>query len=34
MGFCSNNIRLPLTEMEEAHRALLLQRMREVGINV
>ena len=34
MGFCSNDIRLPLTEMEESHRALLLQRMREVGINV
>ena len=34
MGFCSNDIRLPLTEMEDAHRAVLLQRMREVGINV
>ncbi len=34
MGFCSNDIRLPLTEMEDAHRAVLIQRMREVGINV
>lgn len=34
MGFCSNDIRLPLTEMEEKNRAVLLQRMREVGINV
>ncbi len=34
MGFCSNDIRLPLTEMEDAHRTVLIQRMREVGINV
>ena len=34
MGFCENYVRLPLVPMEEAHEAVLLQRMREVGINV
>ena len=34
MGFCENYLRLPLTPMEPAHREVLLQRMREVGINV
>ena len=34
MGFCENYVRLPLVPMEEAHEANLLQKMREVGINV
>ena len=34
MGFCENDIRLPLTEMEEAHRRVLIERMREVGLSV
>ena len=32
MGFGENRLRLPLTPMEEAHEALLLARMRELGI--
>ena len=34
MGFCSPAIRLPLTEMEEAHAAILYARMREAGLDV
>ncbi len=34
LGFCENNIRLPLTEMEEAHKARLLEEMRKFGLNV
>ena len=34
MGYCENYVRLPLTPMEDAHREVLLRRMREVGINV
>ena len=31
-GFCGGEIRLPLTPMEEAHRQVLLSRMREAGV--
>ncbi|MDD6012840.1 MAG: 4-hydroxy-tetrahydrodipicolinate synthase [Oscillospiraceae bacterium] len=34
MGFCDDYVRLPLTPMEEAHKAVLLQKMREQGLNV
>ena len=34
MGFCSPTIRLPLTEMEEAHAEILYARMREAGLDV
>ena len=34
MGFCENYLRLPLTPMEDAHRDVLLQRMRAVGLEV
>ena len=34
MGFCQNTVRLPLTPMEDAHREVLLARMREQGLNV
>ena len=34
MGFCSPAIRLPLTEMEEAHAEILYARMREAGLDV
>ena len=34
MGFCTNTLRLPLTEMDENLRKVLINRMREVGINV
>ena len=34
MGFCEDYVRLPLTPMEENTKAVLLQRMREAGINV
>ena len=34
MGFCENYLRLPLVTMEEGHRQMLLQKMREVGLNV
>ncbi len=34
MGFCKDYLRLPLTPMEEGHKAVLLQAMRDVGINV
>ncbi len=32
MGYCEDYLRMPLTSMEDDHRAVLLQRMREVGI--
>ena len=34
MGFCENYLRLPLVPMEENHRAVLLECMRNVGLNV
>ena len=34
LGFCENYLRLPLVPMEENHEAMLLQKMREVGVNV
>ena len=34
MGFCEEHIRLPLIPMEEDHRQVLLQCMRDVGIEV
>ena len=34
MGFCENYLRLPLTPMEEKNEAVLLARMKEVGIHV
>ncbi len=34
MGFCDNFLRLPLTEMEDAHYERLIAEMRNVGINV
>ncbi len=34
MGFCENYLRLPLVTMEDAHREVLLQCMRNVGIKV
>ena len=34
MGFCGNYLRLPLVPMEEHHERMLLQKMREVGVNV
>lgn len=34
MGYCEDYLRLPLTPMEDAHRAHLLDCMRNVGINV
>ena len=34
MGFCENYLRLPLVPMEEAHEAVLLDCMRNVGIEV
>lgn len=34
MGFCEDYVRLPLTVMEDEHKAVLLERMREVGIDV
>ena len=32
MGFCEDYLRLPLTPMEEAHRAVLFEEMRKAGI--
>ena len=32
MGFCENYLRLPLVPMEEAHRAALVQCMKDVGV--
>lgn len=34
MGFCEDYVRLPLTVMEDDHKAVLLEKMREQGINV
>ena len=34
MGFCEDYLRLPLTPMEDAHKAVLLQCMRDVGLDV
>ncbi|MBR4953736.1 MAG: 4-hydroxy-tetrahydrodipicolinate synthase [Oscillospiraceae bacterium] len=34
MGFCEDYLRLPLTPMEDDHKAVLLQLMREAGLNV
>ena len=34
MGFCQDILRLPLVPMEEPHRAVLLERMREAGLKV
>lgn len=34
MGFCEDYVRLPLTVMEDDHKAVLLNEMRKVGLNV
>ena len=34
MGYCDDYLRLPLTPMEDAHKAVLLQCMRDVGLEV
>ena len=34
MGYCEDYLRLPLTPMEDAHKAVLLQCMREQGLDV
>lgn len=34
MGYCNNCLRLPLVPLEDAHQAMLLDRMRDVGIAV
>lgn len=34
MGYCEDYLRLPLTPMEEAHKAILLEEMRKQGLNV
>lgn len=34
LGFCENYLRLPLIPMEDAHRQMLLQCMRDVGLDV
>lgn len=34
MGFCKDYLRLPLTSMEEANKAVLFEEMRKVGINI
>ena len=34
LGFCENYVRLPLTPMEPAHKTVLLQCMRDQGIDV
>lgn len=34
MGYCEDYLRLPLTSMEEAHKAVLLNEMRKQGIKV
>ena len=34
LGFCENYVRLPLTTMEEAHEAKLLELMRQQGLKV
>lgn len=34
MGFCEDSLRLPLTSMEDAHRAVLLDEMRKLGVKI
>ena len=34
MGYCEDILRLPLVPMEDAHRTVLLEKMRDMGINV
>ncbi len=34
MGYCEDYLRLPLTQMEAAHREVLFNEMRKVGINI
>lgn len=34
MGFCENYLRMPLTQMEDAHKEILLNEMRKCGIKV
>lgn len=34
LGFCENYLRLPLVPMEEDHRLVMLQRMRDLGLSV
>ena len=34
LGLCENHVRLPLVTMEKEHEAVLLERMREQGLNV
>jgi len=34
MGFCEEYVRLPLTTMEDKNKAILLEKMREQGLNV
>lgn len=34
LGFCENYLRLPLVPMEEDHRLVMLQRMRDLGLKV
>lgn len=34
MGFCEDYLRLPLTPMEDDHKAILFNEMRKVGINI
>jgi 4-hydroxy-tetrahydrodipicolinate synthase len=34
LGFCENFVRLPLVTMEEGHEKMLLQKMRDLGLNV
>ena len=34
LGFCENYLRLPLVPMEEGHEAMLLQKMRDLGLKV
>ena len=34
LGFCENYLRLPLVPMEDAHEAMLRQKMRELGLKV
>lgn len=34
MGYCENYLRLPLTTMEDSHRTVMFQRMRDLGLPV
>ena len=34
LGFCENYLRLPLVPMEDAHEAMLRQKMRDLGLKV